>query len=124
LEDFYVLPEITYVAGEKQTVRMYLWTPFPNSQKFNAFGCAVDFSIINYSNKNGLPIISKGCEIRQDTDGTYCIAVAILEPQDTVTLFGKYVYQISIKDSENNTDIPWQGIMFIVKNINQRFITG
>ena len=103
---------------------MWLWTPPPNSQKFNANGCLVDFSIINYSNKNGEPIISKLCDIRQDTDGTYCIAVAVLEPEDTATLFGKFVYQVTIKDTDNNVDIPWQGLIYMVKNINQEFITA
>jgi len=122
MENFYVLPTIEFVAGESQTIIMDLMTPPPDPQPFNANSAVVDFSLINYSNKIGVPIISKLADIRENEDGIPSIAVVRLMPMETVTLFGKYVYQISIIDVDGITEIPMQGIMFIVKNINVGFI--
>ena len=48
----------------------------------------------------------------------------ILDPIDTVNLFGKFVYQITIKDADGSVDIPSQGIINIVNNIDKDFTTG
>jgi len=123
LEEIYTLPTIRpFVAGEKQTIAMTLRTAKPNSKPFDATGCTINFSVINFGNKNGVSIISKLCDIRQDTDGIPCIAVVDLLPLETVTLYGKYIYQITAIDLDGNTEIPMQGLMFITKNINQGFI--
>lgn len=122
MEEFYTLPEITFVAGEKQTILINLWTPKPNSIPFNANSCTINLSVINYSNKNGIAQISKLCSVRSNEEGIPCIAVVELLPKETLTMFGKYVYQVSIVDIDGNTEIPNQGIMYIVKNINQGFI--
>ena len=122
MQDFYILPELALVGGEHQKYYIYLWTPQPNSQPFDANGCVVDFSIINYSNKIGVPILSKPCGIMGNEDGIPSIAVVELLATETVMLYGKYIYQITIIDSEGITEIPNQGLMFIAKNVNQGFI--
>ena len=122
MQDIYVLPEIQFVGGENQKFYIYLWTPPPNSEPFNANGCVVNFSIINYSNKIGVPVLSKLCEIENNTDGIPCIAVVELLADETVMLYGKYIYQITIIDPDSKTEIPNQGLMYIAKNINQGFI--
>ena len=122
MEEFYTLPEITFVAGERQTIVMNLWTPKPNAEPFNVNSCTINFSVINYSNKYGTPIISKICVIQNNEDNIPCIAITELLPLETVTLFGKYIYQITIVDIDGNTEIPNQGIIYIVNNINQGFI--
>jgi hypothetical protein len=124
MEGFYTLPEISFVAGERQEIVMNLWTPKPNSYPFNANSCVVNFSVIDYSNKIGEALISKICPIRVNEDNIPCIAVAELMPIETVAMYGKYVYQVSIMDSNGDTEIPNQGIMYVAKNINQAFIQG
>jgi hypothetical protein len=122
MDNLYTLPEISFIGGEGQTILMSLWTPKPNSQPFNANSCKIDFSIINYSNKNGVPVVSKLCTLRDNDDNIPCIAVAELLPLDTVTLYGKYVYQVSFIDVDGNTEVPGQGIVYIQKNISVPFM--
>jgi hypothetical protein len=122
MEELYTLPEIAFVAGEKQTIAMRLLTPKPGSYPFDASGGAVNFSVISYSTKNGVPALSKPCLLREDESGVICVAVAELEPQDTVGLYGKYVYQATIIDRDKESEIPGQGIMLIAKNINRGFV--
>ena len=45
-----------------------------------------------------------------------------LPPSKTVDLFGKYIYQIIIRDIEGDVEIPKQGILYITNNINKNFI--
>ena len=122
MQDIYTLPEIQYVGGEAQRFYMNLWSPPPNSEPFNANGCVVNFSIINYSNKIGVPVLSKSCEILKDENDIPSVAIVELLATETVMLYGKYVYQITIIDPDDRTEIPNQGLMFIAKNINQGFI--
>lgn len=50
------------------------------------------------------------------------VLAVTLDPLDTVDLCGKYIYQITIKDINGNIEIPKQGILFIINNINKSFI--
>ena len=52
----------------------------------------------------------------------YNVLYVELKPSDTLDLFGKYIYQITIKDADNNADIPQQGIIYIHNNINKSFL--
>lgn len=80
-------------------------------------------SIINFVNKNGAPVVSKTMTVRMDESETfYNILFVSLQPDDTVDLFGKFVYQITIKDIDNNVDIPQQGVIYIHNNINKEFV--
>lgn len=47
-----------------------------------------------------------------------------LEPSDTYELYGKFIYQISIRDVDGNVEIPQQGLMYVTNNINKSFING
>lgn len=44
-----------------------------------------------------------------------------ITPEDTVDLWGKYIYQISIKDANGVVEIPNQGILYITNNIHKDF---
>ena len=52
------------------------------------------------------------------------IAVVDIQPADTVDLYGRFVYQITISDVEGVTEIPGQGIIDIARNIHPEFITN
>ena len=45
-----------------------------------------------------------------------------LLPQETVNLYGKYIYQITIQDMSGETEIPSQGILGITNNIDKAII--
>ena len=45
----------------------------------------------------------------------------VLLPEETVDLFGKFIYQITIQDISGEIEIPDQGILRIANNINKVF---
>lgn len=125
INPIYNLPEINFVAGETQELVFHLYTK--GGQPYDANACTLGFAIINYSNKNGIPIlVKKSPEIKiyLGKEGVPNIAIVDLLDSDTVKFSGRYVYQISVTDSYGDTEIPGQGIINIVRNIHQNFITG
>ena len=50
---------------------------------------------------------------RDDETGAKNIASVDLIPDDTLGLYGKYIYQITIKDIDGEAEIPNQGFLLI-----------
>jgi len=117
----YTLPEISYVGGETQNYSFNLKTI--SNVAFNVTGGSVNFALISYSNKTGTPLLSKSATLAADGNGIVSIAKVTLLPTETKSLFGKYIYQLTIKDIENYIAIPAQGIMTVSNNINKTFIS-
>ena len=121
--DVYSLPEVMFVAGQSNTLRWRLFTE--QNVPFNADGCTGNFALVDYSDKyNDEPLVSKPLSfvIGDDVTGAKNVATVDLLPTDTLGLYGKYIYQITIKDINGNIEIPKQGILFITNNINKSFI--
>ena len=118
----YTLPEISFVGGEYQNLVFNLLTT--SGTDFDAGECKVGFAVIHYANKNGIPILTKDAEIRCGKNGVMSIAVIDIQPNDTVDLYGRFVYQITICDADGATEIPGQGIIDITRNIHPEFITN
>lgn len=116
----YVLPTIDFVGGETQNLAFHIY--FCRDDKpYGLSGCNCNFSIINHVNKNGVPVISKQMTITTDDLGIDNVLEVKIDPKDTVDLYGKYVYQISIMDEYDNTEVR-QGVLYIANNINKGFI--
>ena len=115
----YTLPTIDFVGGETQELVFNVF--FHEKDKpYSLIGCEYEFSIVSSTSKNGAPIPlsnPKGT-ITKDTNAL----TVRLEPEDTVNLFGKYIYQISIRGVDGDVEIPKQGILYIANNINKSFI--
>lgn len=123
LNPLYNLPEAHFVGGESEKFLFYLKTPYGND--FNADSCTVHFAIINYANKHGEPVVSKDAQIIMGPNEMMNIAVVELEPEDTLYLYGRYIYQLTVLDTMSGvTDIPGQGIMDIARNIDADYIKG
>ena len=71
----------------------------------------------------GDPILTKTMEVSYDLedDCDNILTVKILA-SETVDLFGKYIYQISMRDLGGDVEIPKQGILYISNNIDKSFI--
>lgn len=120
----YTLPTIDFIGGSTQDLVFHCYF-YVNKEPFDLSSCTANFSLINFVNKNGTPLVSKQMEIWTDreTEGAVRNILAVtLDPSDTVKLGGQYVYQITIKDISGEVDIPNQGIMRIVNNINKAFV--
>lgn len=123
LNKIYSLPEIQFVGGSSEDLTFHVYYDEKNPKPFGLFGGSANFSIVNFINKNSLPLVSKPMVIRTNDEGTYYNVLFVsLEPTETVDLYGKFVYQITIKDVDGNVDIPHQGIINIHNNINKEFI--
>jgi hypothetical protein len=59
-----------------------------------------------------------------DEQGYSSVLKVVIKPEDTANIFGKYIYQITVKDGIGRTTIPSQGVLFITKNINAPFAVG
>ena len=116
----YNLPSLSFVGGETQSFLFNLKTAAGN--EYDATGCSVAFAIINYTNKNGVPILTKTVSLTTGPDGGLSYGLVDLLPEDTVGLHGRYVYQVSIKDAKGETEIPGQGLIDITRNIHPGFI--
>lgn len=118
--NIYTLPELTFVGGNTQIMNFRLKEAY--GSPYNAKYCTADFSICNYSNKVGVPLISIKPTFLSDGSDVLNILHIDLSAKDTVNLYGKYIYQITITDDTGKTEIPNQGIMNITRNINIDFI--
>lgn len=124
----YMLPTIDFVGGSSQELVFH--TYFRNIKNpFDLSQYSANFSVINYVNKNGTPVISKSMRItdgERDPDGNLVpnILRVTLVPGDTVNLTGKFIYQISVKGAGGMVEVPSQGIIYITNNINKKYISG
>ena len=120
----YVLPTIEFVGGETQELLFNMYF-YQGKKPFSMVGCISSFSIVSFNNKNGSPILRKDMTVLENQDGTALNVLSVeLTPEETYKLSGKYIYQISIKDVSGNIEIPKQGLMYIINNINKGFITS
>lgn len=120
----YTLPEISFIGGSTEEFVFHVYDE--NKKVFDLTSCTANLAIINYVNKGGEPLISKDMSVVADEGGdgepVYNVLKVTLLPSETVDLCGKYIYQITIKDVEDNTE-PKQGIMYIGNNINKAYVT-
>lgn len=123
VSNVYSLPEIDFVGGSSQDLVFHVYCDRKNPKPFGLTGCTANFAIVNFVNKNSVPLVSKTMTVRMNEAETdYNILFVELEPRDTLDLFGKFIYQVTIKDVDNNADIPQQGIIYIHNNINKGFL--
>lgn len=118
----YTLPTIDFVGGETQDLLFNVYF-YKNDQPFSLSGCTSNFSVVSFTNKTGVPILSKQMtSIFNDAGTSDNVLTVTLQPSETVDLCGKYIYQIIIKDINGDAEIPKQGILYITNNINKSFI--
>lgn len=116
----YTLPEISFVGGETQEFNFHLKDY--NGDAFDASGSSINFAICNYSNKTGTPLLSYTPTLLADEKGEASVVILNIPKEDTASLSGKFIYQITIVDVTGKSEIPNQGIMNIAKNIHQEYV--
>lgn len=125
IPDIYTLPQVDFVGGSTQDFAFHCYS-VSKKRPQDLSSCTANFAIINFVNKNGEPRVNKEMEIGTDPsmDGEISNVLRVtLTPEDTIALpAGKYIYQISIRDISGDVEIPNQGIIHIVNNINKSFV--
>lgn len=121
--DIYTLPEIMLVGGQTETIRWQLFDL--EGQPFDASDLDVRFALVNYSSQSAdTPDLTVDATIEEgDTAGTDNVVQVVIGSDATASMYGKYIYQLTMKDGAGNVQIPGQGIIFITHNIDQSFIS-
>lgn len=118
----YTLPTIDFVGGETQDLAFNIYF-YANKRPYSLSGCTANFSIVSFRNRIGTPILTKEMGVAFNTEGTINNVLTVtLSPEETVDLFGKYIYEIQMRDIDGDVEIPKQGILYVTNNINKGFI--
>lgn len=120
IQPIYNLPPIVFVGGETQKFQFNLI--YESGNPFSAQHCKASFALIQYGNRTGKPLVTKKIDITSGTSGVANVGKVELTPADTVGLYGRYVYQISISAPDGTIEIPGQGLIDIIQNIHSEFI--
>lgn len=116
------LPTVSFVGGETQDFIFNVYY-YKGKKPHSLSGCICDFSIVNCTNRRGVPICSKSMTVKHTEGGAFDNVLAVtLHPSETIDLEGKYIYQITLKDINGDAEIPKQGYLYITNNINKKFI--
>ena len=96
----YELPTITFVGGETRDLAFHIYH-YIGKRPYSLSECECTFSLVNFTTKGGKPILSKEMTVIYDETGTIDNVLTVtLESLESVNLFGKYIYQITIQDIE------------------------
>jgi hypothetical protein len=121
--DIYTLPQITLVGGQSETIR---WRLFDlDGEPYDASGVDARFALVDFSDQAAEePVLAIDATINTDQEsGVDCIVKIVMDPDDTIDLYGKYIYQITLKGGSGYVQIPNQGIMFIAHNIDRDYLS-
>lgn len=121
----YTLPTIDFVAGATQDFAFHCYFA-GNNKPHDLSSCEANFAVVSFNNKMGTPHIRKKMDIvpgPNTAEGVHNTLNVTLEPEDTVGLpTAKYIYQITIRDITGDTEIPNQGIIYLINNIDKASI--
>ena len=144
----YELPTIRIIGGATDSWLFHLHTPegqlfdmcdgscvntcecMPNCvthcQEDCAGFCTADCSIVAFGDRASQALRKFNCSFERGPAGKRNVLRVNLPSDATVDLWGKYVYQITIKLHDHSrhgkVDIPMHGILYIGNNINPGFL--
>lgn len=107
------LDELYIIGGNYKEINVRV-ADLDNGGYFSNENIDLNFSLVEYKNRFGSPIITQTCT-PSSTDKT--LFTLILNADDTSDLCGKFIYQLSVQ-APNGKQESFQGIMTIDKNIN------
>lgn len=120
--DLYELPVINFVGGCFLPCNFHIYHPV-TGKPVDLEGYTATFSVVNFENKHGKPLIKKEMTVRYGTrpeeKEIQNILYVDLLTHETINLEGKFLYQITVRDDRGHSFIPKQGVMFIINNIDR-----
>ena len=112
------LPDWTFVGGETQEYEFILRSE--NGGYYDIPNATAYLAVAEFTNPRHI-VLQK--EEAVASNGTYnCVVKFALAPADTVNLYGKHIYQITIKTSDGTVTVPQRGRMYIFENIDKGII--
>lgn len=113
----YGLPDLIIRGGSSQQFTFNLKS-YNSDEPFDISGGSVVFSVNDYVNPSDTPILKYAATLISDATGGKTKARVAFIPDDTKDMKGKYVYQLTMKDSDGNIDTSLAGLMVILENID------
>lgn len=114
-ETVYSLPDLVFRGGSSQKIVFNLKN-FYSGEPFDLSGGSVIFSANDYINPTTTPALKYTATLVEDASGEKSVARISILPDDTKCLRGKYVYQLTLKDSGGEVDTSLAGLMVILEN--------
>lgn len=116
--NLYELPTLKIIGGEtKEQVFDVFYDETGQPMQLSGFDCK--FSVSSNLVDSPTPIFSKPMNIATSEKTGQSNALAVqLASSDTISLNGKYIYQVSIHRASDNMLAIFQGIMYVRKNID------
>ena len=110
----FALPEISIVGGDHTYLDFEIFEPEGDAVDVSTMSAS--FAVIDYTNKFGSPQFTLKASVIEGEQGVPLFRVT-LQSALTVNMFGKFIYQLSVKDYKGYMQHR-QGIMLIHKNIS------
>ena len=86
---------------------MYFYTYFYADKKpMDMTACQCNFAVVDFVNRSGSPLLSKTMQVIEGKEGVENALSVTLTAKETVGMRGKFIYQITIKDPDGDTEIP------------------
>lgn len=114
------LPEYHMTAGETKNLTIPVYTT--SGHQIDVSNMSARIAIVDYVNLKMAPYLVKDCEIRPTSGAALAAFFVTFEPEDTIELNGKYIYQITAKDTEEHFGIM-QGVIMIAANYDRDAIS-
>lgn len=117
----YTLPMIDFIGGSTQDLVFNVYNE-ADKQPSDLSSCTAAITVINFANQTGEADISKPMTVEGkdlEIEGNVKNILHVqLAAEETIGLYGKFVYQISIQYPSGEME-QRQGLMYIMRNINQ-----
>lgn len=114
------LPEFSMTGGESKNITIPIYNK--SGKQIDVSGMSARLAISDYVNIGMEPLVIKDCEVRPDGGDAFAVLFVALDPEDTVRLSGKFIYQVTGKDFAADFGVM-QGIMTIAANRDREAIT-
>lgn len=113
------LPDWEFVGGVTQEYDFTLRAE--NGYYYDIPGATASLAVSPFVNQ-AEPVFVKSGSIVANSAGANCIVRFLLDAGDTVNLHGKFIYQITVKNTDGTIAPPMRGRMFIIENIDKDFV--
>lgn len=107
------LPEYHMVAGETQILIVPVYST--TGRQIDATGMTAKFAITDFLFRDSNPIVTKDCTIVSGNSTSMRVLRVQLDPEDTIDIYGKYVYQFTATDDAGSI-YATQGSIFVYSN--------
>jgi len=115
------LSDLEFIGGAAVTINFPSYLE-DTGGPLDLTGHTANFALVKDTNWRGAPVLSKAMTITAGDDGVANVLHVELATEDTLNLSGRYIYQISVMGDTN--DVPRQGIIHIINNINKGFFAA